>query len=239
MSSLPPFLLFDLDDTLLDYSASGRRCWQELFLEYAPRFGVDVEQLSTALQQSSNWFWSDPGRHQTGRLDLKTSRRRVLRLTLEKLGIDNQPLGNEMADAFTCRREEMIIPFPGAIETLQELQSRGLCMGLVTNGSGEFQRSKIQRFDLNRFFNVISIEGELGVGKPDHSVFLSALEQLGALPTQVWMVGDDLMRDIHPAQELGLGTVWVDFEGLGLPVGGQVMPMRVVRSIADLMQGVY
>jgi putative hydrolase of the HAD superfamily len=235
MPDLPPFLLFDLDDTLLDYSDSGRRCWQELFLEYAPRFGVAVEQLSTAHQQISSWYWSDPERHRTGRLDLKTARRRVLRLTLEKLGVDNHALGDEMADAFTLRREELFAPLPGVIETLQEFQRRGIHMGLVTNGNGEFQRNKIRRFDLARYFEVIIIEGEFGAGKPDRSVFVAALAQLGALPEQAWMVGDDLARDIQPAQELGLGTVWVDFDNGGLPADSLVIPKRIVHSVADLI----
>jgi putative hydrolase of the HAD superfamily len=237
MPALPPFLLFDLDDTLLDYTASGRRCWQALFQEYAARFGVEVEQLSAAQHQVANWYWSDLERHRTGRLDLKSSRRQIMRLTLERLGIENQALGNELADAFTIQREETVAPFPGAIERLQELHLRGICMGLVTNGSGEFQRSKIRRFELARFFKSIIIEGEFGAGKPDHRVFRSALEQIGALPAQTGMVGDDLIRDIQPAQELGLGTVWVDFEGVGLPAVSPVKPMRIVRSIAELAQG--
>jgi putative hydrolase of the HAD superfamily len=235
MSTLPPYLLFDLDDTLIDYSASGSRCWQELFLEYAPRFGVTVEQLSNAHLQTSNWYWSDAERHRTGRLELRAARRQVLRLTLEKLGLDTPALGDEMADAFTMRREEMFVPFPGAIETLQEFQRRGLYMGLITNGNGEFQRTKIRRFDLARYFEAIIIEGEFGTGKPDRRVFVSALEQLGALPAQAWMVGDDLERDLQPAKELGLGTVWVDIVNSGLPPDSPITPMRIVRSVAELM----
>jgi putative hydrolase of the HAD superfamily len=235
MNTLPPFLLFDLDDTLLDYSASGGQCWQEICQEYAHRLGVEVDRLSTTLQQASAWYWSDPERHRSGRLDLKSARRRVLRLTLERLGLDRHPVGNEMADAFTLRREERILPFPGAIETLQRLQQRGIRMGLLTNGGRELQRNKIQRFSLEQYFQVILIEGELGVGKPDRSVFLSALEQLGALPAQTWMVGDDLVRDLQPAWELGLGTVWVDFDGTGLPADSPIVPMQMIRSVNDLL----
>jgi len=234
MSGLPPFLLLDLDDTLLDYSASGRRCWRDLCGEYAPRFGVNVERLQTTLRQSSDWYWSDLERHRVGRLDLKSARRQVLRLTLEKLDIDLYSLGDEMADAFTVRREELIFPFPEAIETLQELQQRGIRMGLLTNGSSDFQRKKIRRFDLDRYFEIIVIEGEFGAGKPDRSVFLYALEQLGASPAQAWMVGNDLMRDIQPAQELGLGTVWVDFDRKGFVVGNPIIPGWVVNSITEL-----
>ena len=235
MVALPPFLLFDLDDTLLDYSASGRQCWQELFLEYAPRFGISEEQLSTAHQQASGWYWSDVERHRLGRLDLKAARRQVLRLTLEKLGIHRPALGDEMADEFSMRREPLIRPFPGMIETLHELQRRGIRMGLVTNGSREFQRNKILRFDLARYFEAIIIEGEFGMGKPDRRVFLSALEQLRANPAQAWMIGDDLLRDLQPAGQLGLGTVWEDIEKGGLPAGSPIVPMLTVQSVADLI----
>ena len=92
MPTLPPVILFDLDDTLLDYSTSGNQCWQEICLEYAPHFGVSAEQLSTVLQQTSDWYWSDPERHRAGHHNLRDARRRVLQLTLEKLG-DNRLVG--------------------------------------------------------------------------------------------------------------------------------------------------
>jgi putative hydrolase of the HAD superfamily len=236
MYTLPSFLLFDLDDTLLDYTESGRTCWQELFLEYAPRFGVTVEQLTRAHQVVSSWYWSDAERHRLGRLNLRVARRQVLQLVVEKLGSDRQALGEEMADAFTLRRELLFAPFPGIIETLQELQRRGIRMGLLTNGNSEFQRSKIQRFDLARYFESILIESEFGAGKPNQRVFLAALEQMGALPAQAWMIGDDLMRDIQPARQLGLGTVWVDIENGGLPAGSPIVPMLTVHSVTDLIQ---
>jgi len=226
-----------MDDTLLDYTTSGRKCWQELFLEYAPRFGVTVEQLSTVHQQVSNLYWSDPERHRLGRLDLKIARRKVLRLVMEKLGSNQQALGDEMADAFTFRREPLIAPFPGTIESLQKLQQGGIRMGLLTNGNSEFQRGKIQRFDLARYFESIVIESEFGAGKPDQRVFRAALEQMDALPTQAWMIGDDLMRDIQPAQLLGMGTVWVDIENSGLPGSSPIVPMLTVHAVADLVEG--
>jgi putative hydrolase of the HAD superfamily len=235
MSTLPPFLFFDLDDTLLDYSASGRQCWQELFLEYAPHFGVSVEQLSTAHQQVSAWYWSDEERNRLGRLDLRAARRQVLKLVLAKLGIDHPALGDEMAEAFTLRRERLFKPFPGTIETLKELQRRGIRMGLLTNGNSEFQRRKIRRFDLARYFEIIIIEGEFGVGKPNQRVFLSALEHFGALPAQAWMIGDDLVRDLRPAWQLGLDTVWMDIENGGLPADSPFVPMLTIHCVTDLI----
>jgi putative hydrolase of the HAD superfamily len=234
MPSLPSFILFDLDDTILDYTASGRRCWQGLCRIYGPRLGLEPEQLLAALQQVSHWYWSDPQRHCLGRMDLKSSRRQILRQTLDRLGLDCYDLGQEMADAFTIQREEVVAPFPGAIAALRDFQEQGVRMALVTNGTSESQRNKIRRFDLANYFETILIEGKFGVGKPDLGVFQHALDQLGAPPKQAWMVGDDLERDIQPAWQLGLGTVWMDCEGSGLPADSQVRPEWSVRTLAEL-----
>jgi len=154
----------------------------ELFIEYALRLGMSVEQLSTTHQQVSGWYWSDAERNRLGRLDLRAARRQVLKLVLARLDIDRPALGDEMADAFTLRRELLFKPFPGTIETLKELQRHGIRMGLLTNGNSEFQRSKIQRFDLARYFEVIIVEGEFGVGKPDQRVFFLRWNNLALYP---------------------------------------------------------
>jgi len=51
------------------------------------------------------------------------------------------------------------------------------------------------------------------------------------------MIGDDLMRDIQPAQLLGMGTVWVDIENSGLPASSPIVPMLTVHAVADLVEG--
>jgi putative hydrolase of the HAD superfamily len=234
-SRLPPFLFLDLDDTILSYTDSGRQCWQLVAQEYAPRLELTAEQFLIVLDQTSDTYWSDPERHRLGRQDLRSSRREVLRLTFRRLGLSPSPLSDEIADAFTERREPMIIPFEGAIEALKAFQQQGIHMALLTNGNAEFQRPKIERFKLAQYFEVIMIESEFGVGKPDHSVFHYALEKMGAISESVWMVGDDLKRDILPAQQLGLGTVWVNHQHNSLPTDGSIRPGRIVEQLAELV----
>jgi len=85
MFTLPPFSLIDLDDTLLDYSCQRGANAGRNSSGVRTALRVSVEQLSTALQQCSGWYWADAERHRLGRLDLKAARRQVLRLTIEKL----------------------------------------------------------------------------------------------------------------------------------------------------------
>ena len=236
--NLPNFLFLDLDDTILDYSAPGERSWGTICASFAPRLdNVSAEQLLAAIKQSGGWFWSDPERHRKWRLDLRTARHMVLARALSQLQIDDQKIGDEIADAFTTLREELVQPFPSSVKTLRELHARGIRMGLITNGSPEFQRVKVRRFELEQYFDFILIEGEFGVGKPDPRVFKHGLEQFCVSPTQVWMVGDDLEFDMRPAQGLGMGTVWVNHADESLPTDGSIQPTRTICSLAELLEG--
>ncbi len=237
MQSLPDFLFLDLDDTILDYSAPGERCWENLCASFAPRLDhVSPEQLLAAIKRNGNWFWSDPERHHTWRLNLRAARRLVLARTFDELQVKDLKISEELADSFTTLREEMVQLFPGSVETLQKLRDQGICMGLITNGNAEFQRPKIQRFELEQYFDFILVESEFGVGKPDLQVFKHGLELFGVSPAQVWMVGDDLEFDMRPAQRLGMGTVWVNHAQESLPADGSIKPTRVICSLAEFIE---
>ncbi|HET9914498.1 MAG TPA: HAD family hydrolase [Anaerolineales bacterium] len=237
MRSLPYFLFLDLDDTILDYMAPGERCWENLCASFAPRLdNISPDQLLTAIKQTGKWFWSDPERHRTWRLDLRTARRLVLAQAFSQLQVNDLKTSKELADSFTTLREEMVQPFPGSVETLKILQDRDIRMGLITNGNAEFQRAKIRRFALEQYFNFILVESEFGVGKPDPRVFKHGLERFGVSPTQVWMIGDDLEYDIRPAQQLGMGTVWVNHADESLPADGSIKPTHTIYSLADLIE---
>jgi putative hydrolase of the HAD superfamily len=233
--TLPPVILFDLDDTILSFSASADECWRELCAEFSGRLRSSESALYAGIDASREWFWSDPERSRRGRLDMEAARRAIVGDAFSKLGFDAPDLARQLADRYTATREERVAPFPGAIETLAELRRRGRTLALLTNGSSKFQRRKIDRFELSGFFDLIWIEGEMGVGKPDRRVFLGALEELDASPGDAWMVGDNLTADIEPAQQLGLTTVWVDHASTGLPNESPVEPTRSVAAISELL----
>jgi putative hydrolase of the HAD superfamily len=235
LSNLPAFLLFDLDDTILNFDGVSEMCWRKLCQTYAPQLeGMPAEKLMAAIQAARTWYWADPIRHRRGRLDLVASRREIVAMAFEQAGANDPRLSQAMADAYTEQREELVHPFEGAIESLRRFQAQGIRMGLVTNGNATFQRKKIERFQLAQFFQIILIEGEFGVGKPDQRIFQHALDVLQASCSQAWMVGNDLEYDIRPALELGMGAVWVDCANSGLPPGSSVIPTRTITSLAEL-----
>jgi HAD superfamily hydrolase (TIGR01549 family) len=206
---IPKHLILDLDDTILDYTAPGAEVWLRLYERFAPRMNIPAETLQRAVKSSIRWYWSDPDRFREGRLDLPRARRVVVRDAFTKLGRTDVAIADELADAFTTEREIVIRPFDGAIEALGILRRSGSRMVMLTNGQSAFQRAKIERFRLARFFDAIFVESEIGFGKPDPRAHRAALAALGADPPQAWMIGDNLEQDIRPAKELGMRTAWI------------------------------
>jgi putative hydrolase of the HAD superfamily len=206
---IPQFLILDLDDTILDYSAPAEKIWPRLYREYAPRLKLPVERLQQAVDESRRWYWSDADRFREGRLDLKRARRIFVRDALAKIGRSEEALGDRMADEFTREREIVVQPFDGAIDALTLFEAHGAKMVLLTNGESSMQRAKIERFGLARFFESIRIESETGIGKPDPRAHRAALAALDAPPQHAWMIGDDWEYDVAPAQALGMRTAWI------------------------------
>lgn len=231
----PSVLLLDLDDTILDDSGQVHECWQSACGAHSDRFApVDVSTVADAIRTTSRWYWADAERHRAGRLMLNAARREVVRLALLELGIDNQPLADDIGDAYSHRREVGMEPLPDAIDTVRWLRDSGRRLALLTNGAGPAQRKKIVRFGLAELFDVILIEGELGFGKPDERVYHRALAALDVRPSDAWMVGDNLEWDVGAPQKLGVSGVWIDLRGAGVPPQRSVSPDYVVRSLSEI-----
>jgi putative hydrolase of the HAD superfamily len=232
-SEAPKAVLLDLDDTILDDSGQRERCWRRACSEFAS--GSDVERLLVEINRVREFFWNDEDRHRRWRMDMPAAQREIGKQAAVAAGL-SEAAGESVGSLYFKLREELRRPFDGAVETLVELRTRHLRLGLITNGAAVVQRAKLDRFDLLQFFEYVGIEGERGVGKPDRGAFETALTQLRCTATETWMVGDSLDWDVLPAHELGMVTVWVDRTGVGVPAASRARPSRVIGTLRDLLE---
>ena len=228
-------LLLDLDDTLLDYSGGVDDCWAGACRTVAAPAGVDPARLVAALGRSRRWFWDDPDRHRRERTDMMGAWTKIVAHALEGVGHQGDGLAAGVAEAFAASRWERMELFPGVRDALARLRERGTPLALVTNGDKRQQRRKIERYDLAGYFDVIVIEGEFGVGKPEEAVYRHVLGALGVAPAAAWMVGDNLEWDVAAPQRLGLRAAWVDAPGRGLPEGSPIRPDRIIRAFPEFL----
>ncbi|HKO93373.1 MAG TPA: HAD family hydrolase [Polyangiaceae bacterium] len=230
---LPPVLLLDLDDTILRFSAGQPNFWQLAVQQHLPEH-AEHRRLVTRIEAVSREFWEPAERAFWGRQNMLEARRQITLAALAEEGVSRE-LCQRIADDMTEWKESSVRPFDGALETLQLLRERGHRLALLTNGSREFQRRKLERYALEPLFELVLIEGELGYGKPDARVFRAALAHFAIEPHQAWMVGDNLDADIAGAREVGILGVWHDAHGTGLPALPSVVPERVIRRLSELI----
>jgi putative hydrolase of the HAD superfamily len=234
-------VLLDLDDTILDNAAGLEDAWAAIASAVATRLGdVGEAAVGARLRASSDWFWSDDARHRWGRLDMPGARRAVIAHLLESLGRPDPALAAELATFYCDLRDASLMPFDGALDALARLRARAPALGLVTNGAAAAQRAKIERFELAPFFDVIAVEGEVGVGKPDARVFAHALGALGAAPERALMAGDNYECDVLGALGAGLHAAWIDRRRAWQPPGGlrpaNVVPPRPHATLASFVE---
>jgi putative hydrolase of the HAD superfamily len=239
---LPTAILFDLDDTLISAYGQPRVAWQTIIAEFKTELApLAPDAAIDAISDFAAEFWTDTEEHQKKwRLRLKDARREIVREALLRTGKFGVPgpdidLIHAIADRFTAFREAEMTPFPGALETIDQLKDLGVKLALITNGGPETQRPKVTRFGLEHRFDHIQIEGEHGFGKPEEEAYHHALRSLGVTAEETWMVGDNLRWEIEAPQQLGIFAIWHDAYGHGLPDDTNVSPDRIITGIPELL----
>lgn len=227
-------MLLDLDDTLLDYSGDVDESWAQACQTCCTPRRHDAARLIEVLGPTRRWFWDDPERQRTARIDMTGAWTSIVRHAMDRVGLVDPGLAETIVEDFVARRRERMCLFPDALECLGQARRAGLGLALVTNGDARHQRYKIERWDLAKHFDAIVIEGEFGVGKPDASVYRHVLDKLCVEPADAVMVGDNLECDVDGPQRLGARGLWLDRPGRGLPADSLIRPHRVIRSLREI-----
>jgi putative hydrolase of the HAD superfamily len=145
-----------------------------------------------------------------------TYRREAWRLALADQGIDDAALAEELGDRFVIERRARYEVFDDAVTALSALKA-SYPIALVTNGASCLQRDKLAASGLSDSFDAVVVSGDLGVAKPDASIFTHACARLGVEPRATIMIGDSLTRDIDGALAAGLRAVWLNRSGGARP----------------------
>lgn len=235
---LPKGLLFDMDGVLLITTQSSEQRWQRVCQQFAPTLDLSSERLFQAFRESRSTYKKalehDPEKRRRHHLDPFARRRETVARALASLHTEDEALATEMVRAYETLGAEDRHLTPAALETLQKLRDHGIPLALITNGNATYQRQKIWQHHLEPFFNVILIEGEFGVGKPDPRIFHAALDQLQIPAQETWMVGDRLALDIAGSQRLGIFAIWFDAAKRGLPEKSAICPDRIISTLPEL-----
>jgi putative hydrolase of the HAD superfamily len=233
-------LLFDLDETLMVEEPSAVAAFEATARHAACIHDLDAGRLAVAARRRARELWRAAPTHdycrrvgissweglwcryegdapETRRLRewSSTYRRQAWTLALSEQAIEDDELGETLGDRFVAERRARHVVFADAPATLRELRS-SYVLGLVTNGASCLQREKLRASGLSDQFEVVVVSAEVGVAKPDSSVFKAAAAELGVGEDAV-MIGDSIEKDVNGALAAGLQAVWVNRSGRARP----------------------
>ncbi|WP_203983729.1 HAD family hydrolase [Sphaerisporangium rufum] len=217
---------FDIDDTLIDYSASVPHSLRELF---GPEADPGLWQaLIDALYP----------RYLAGGLTHEAYLRTRLAAMLTALG---RPVpGAAGLDELERRRrtaaESRLRLYPDVPGCLAALREAGLPLALLSNADGPRQRRRLDVVGLTGLFDAIVISGESGVAKPDPAAFGLVRARLGV--DHVVHVGDDPAADARGALGAGFLPVLVDRAGRTRAVPPGVLRVGDLRAVPALLEHV-
>jgi len=186
-------VIFDLDDTIHNKSATLRAVASRLFADHRlSDVGVDETSWQPEFVHLNN---------------LRIEKTEVFARLRDRFGLTESATQALLAD-FDANLGSQAQPYPGAVECLAACKAAGLKLALITNGRDEFQRSKIAGMGATHYFDAIFTSGGFGTKKPHASIFEACLRSLGVEASETAVVGDDLGCDIGPALSLGMTAVW-------------------------------
>ncbi len=220
-------VLFDMDDTLLDWRPV-QLSWREVEAPYLAnvigwlrRQGhsceIQLDHLVDAFCERHHAAWVQAGK------SLRAPRMPAILLeTLGELGVDPRALDEAaLLRAFDWRGAPGCRVFPDVPPALELLTGAGLLLGIVTNASQPMSMRDVELAQhglLERFPHCRIAAVDTGRLKPHPQIFERALDKLGTSAAETVFVGDRWDADIAGALGVGMRAVHRENSGAKLRI---------------------
>jgi len=194
------WILFDVDDTLLDFPACEAWSLERTF----PPLGIPLNNETRAAYHTANrQVWAEL---EQGVINSHELRSRRFRLCFKVLGLNADPV--LAGSIFTANLAQTHFYVPHALEVVN-LLSRSYRLAVVTNGLAEVQHARLAQSAFKGCFEQVFVSEELGAAKPSPRFFDRVFATIDYPPlAQVLIVGDSLASDMQGGINYGIDCCW-------------------------------
>lgn len=240
-------ILFDLDDTLLDWGtemASSWRAYESRCLRRVYSWLARRGPLPPFQRFEEAYYRELVARWRRGKRSLIAPRLQdCLLQALAELGVSGDRCEPQaLLTAYGDEPPPGVYPFPDVLPALRELRRRGYRLGLVTNASQPMflRDGTLRAHGLLEFFPECRLSAaDVGYLKPHRAIFERALTLLDTPAAAALFVGDRLLADIHGAQDAGMTAFWrarpgEDPADQNTPLF-PITPDATIHSLAELL----
>lgn len=227
-----PIVLFDLDDTLLDFHKAERIAIAKTFKELGIEPTEEVIQLYSKINARQ---WK---RLETGEI----SREQVLvgrfEILFKELGLDLP--SRQAKTLYENYLSQGHYFMPGAEELLKKLQG-SYRLFICSNGTAVVQEGRLKSAGISPYFEEIFISEEIGCNKPSPEFFRRCFERIKDFdPERCIIIGDSLSSDILGGINAGIKTCWFNPEHAGR--GENIVPdyeLGKLEQVPDLLYRIF
>ncbi len=195
------FLLWDIDDTLIDFKTSEKTALQKCFKE----FGVILTDEDIAIYTQINhnyWELLAQGKIEKNIMLKRRFEDFVQQLSLDKIDCE------EMNKLYQIALGDCAVMIDDAIEICSYFK-KSKKQYAVTNGTSVAQNKKLNKTGLVEFFDGVFISDQVGYEKPDIRFFQHAFAEIDDFKLEeAIIIGDSLSSDMLGANNVGVDCCW-------------------------------
>ena len=218
-------ILFDADNTLLDFDAAERKALADTLRNYG--IAPDAETVQT-YRTINEELW-----RQLEKGQLRRDKLMAERFTRFLKAVDAAGNGAEMNKFYLDQLStHPDLAAPNVLDVLKEL-SEVATLAVVTNGFDRVQSRRVAESGMKDFIEEVFVSEKLDSEKPNRKIFDAALRSLGVENREhVLMVGDSLTSDIQGGSNAGLDTCLYYPNDAVIP--GKVCPKYDISNLDEL-----
>lgn len=216
-------LYFDLDNTLLDFSASEKSAILRLLSLHGIEPRSEYANIYSAINRK---VWERFERGEIKRQDIYESRFVEFLAAIGK----NADTAKMSEDYFSLLAQGHDV-IKGAKEVLEYVKKKGYAVCVTTNGVALTQHKRLRESGLEHFFDFVFISEETGYQKPDKRYFEYVINNTSEKDRKkILVIGDSITSDITGGINAGIDTCWYNPEGKK----SEVTPTFEIRNISKL-----
>ena len=221
-------VLWDVDGTLLDFSAAERAAIRSMFAAFS--LGECTEEMLARYSSINAGFWQRMERNEIPKSRVLTGR---FEQFFSEYGISTQ-----IVPEFNARYQQAlgdtVVYRDDSLNVVKALKGR-VNQYVVSNGTVAAQTKKLEKSGLGALMDGVFLSEELGVEKPNAEFFDKVFSVIHpASLSSVVIVGDSLTSDIRGGMNAGIRTCWYNPERKPVPDAYRVD--WIVSDLHELIQ---
>ena len=126
--------------------------------------------------------------------------------------------------------------YPGVMDIIWQLHPK-YHLAIVSDAQSAYAIPELNAVGLAVHFDPIIISGNFGYRKPDERLFTAALTAMKMKPSEILFVGNDMVRDVYGAQQLGIKTVFFK-SNQGVQEKEGVKPDYIIYKFPELLNAI-